>query len=507
MTDPAIHALAISAPEFVERVLGDWDNIDHRRKGYNNSTFLANELKLFGLPERRNMLKADLELARVISQDLKEEKFKLELADCFKGFIDVLKAISHVADTVYEEMGRNCESCTPKANNQLKDLIASFEEKSAAFHQMIFSLAANVKETSACLVASKDLRLIDQPTKSPTISGRTYPAKASYTQSENDLPTEEDVLVEKIYTVIKYKKDMAAGCQTLASKLMLAGPNWNIPRLICYRNDEKTNCMDFIFKYPHPELKLLSLHQLYTNGRPEPTLNIRLKLCYQIAAAVLQAYVLGLTHKHIQPQNLLVSTREDNICVEQASLILTGWLNPCSSECQQKSESAFSELIHQYPNYRCRGDTPNVDYNIGYDIYSMGVCMLELLTWELLVRPVGTEEVLSAAYQREFERQENGQTSDTPSNNDLSDDKNHESLIQRYTKDSEKVKNTLIAITETEVRKRAGDNMADLICRCLNCLDPKTGLYDVDTLQQKSIVVQIFRDEIFQRFNRLLSVI
>jgi len=274
--------------------------------------------------------------------------------------------------------------------------------------------------------------------------------------------------------------------------------------------------MELIFERPQPAMKLISLADLYLNDTPEPTLNLRLKLCSQIAVAVLQTHTLSLAHKHIRPENLLIALEKDDKGeVENASLFLMGWTNARLMEgiaSKRIGESTVSKIIYQHPNRRVEGGFAKEDYNMGHDIYSLGVCMLELLTWDVLIRPGETKmaaHILSDAYQRAFEGLGYHKALNLLPNDDLDDDDDDEvSLAELYTQNSKEVQCTLMEMAKTLGAKKAGDRMANLVHRCLTCLDPPAdGGRAFSASQDNNIIAENFHNEVFDDFNKLLAVI
>ncbi|XDG01738.1 hypothetical protein ABKA04_001353 [Annulohypoxylon sp. FPYF3050] len=508
--------LGIGAASFAIAVLNTWDIIDKKRDDYKGYILLANELKEFSIRERRDALEIDLELAYIVIRDLSRPNQDIsDLESRYKRLGQILEDISKAADVVYKKRKEIWHMIHRSEKiDELKTKVASFKEESDRFHQVLMTLNAIANNTPALLLREEDLALLGSPPEIVKINGTTYAARASQIQSGHTEPEQVDVLVEKIlYTAIS-EDETSRAIKILASKLKPALPHWNIPRLIGYRNnqDEIGPCMELVFECPQPKAELISLDRLYGNDTPEPTLNLRLRLCSQISVAVLQAHVLGLVHKNIRPQNLLVSFKKDKEgSVEQASLVLSGWVNARLIEgmaTKRISDSAVSKIIYQHPNRRLEGNIAKEDYNIGHDIYSMGVCMLELLTWGLLVRPGDTEmaaPVLSDAYQREFKRLGYAEDLVLPSYDDLSDDEDTISLASLYTQDAKEVQNTLISMARIYVPKRAGNRMASLIHRCLTCLDPESGPFTAS--QDKKVIAENFRNEIFEDFNKLLAVL
>jgi hypothetical protein len=177
--------------------------------------------------------------------------------------------------------------------------------------------------------------------------------------------------------------------------------------------DTENKTMGLVFDFQHPAKEPQSLASIYVSDTPEPSLNVRITLYSQLAVAVLQAHTLRLVHKHIRTDNLLIAlSRNEDKSITEAFLFLAGWQNSRVIDCVTTArlvESTVEKAIYKHPKRRAEDGAATEDYSIGHDIYTLGVCMLELLTWEVLVRPkqgVFSPPVLSSGYQRAFEQLE-----------------------------------------------------------------------------------------------------
>ncbi|KAJ4203063.1 hypothetical protein NW759_015262 [Fusarium solani] len=519
MSGLEVIGFAIGAVGFVKTVLDTWDDIETKRQEHKESGVLAKELKLFGLSDRREGLRIDLELAQTIVRDRNRPKEqKRQLANQFQRLNDILEAIPDVADAVIANTSRRFHLFhRVPAIKELKAKTTAFNEESSQFHQKLITLTAIANADSALLVTTQDLTLIGSSPELTRVSETVYTAKASYIEPGKTETVVMDVLIEQRAYTAHSKRETQENMQLVATKLQPALAGWNIPRLIGYRDSEsdKPPCLELIFEHPQPAMSLTTLSELYMSGTPEPTLNLRLKLCRQIAVAVLQTHTLGLVHKHVRPENFLITFDKDNDGeLESASLFLSGWTNARLIEgvaTKRIGESSVSKIIYQHPHRRLEGGSAKEDYNIGHDVYSLGVCMIELLTWSVLIRPGQTRldaPILSDAYQRTFEGLGYHKAIDLSLDDDV-DDEEAVSLAELYTQNPREVQNTLLEMAKKLVPKRAGNTMANLVQTCLNCLDSPTetgsGVFSVN--DNKGHIEEKFDNEVFDDINKLLAII
>lgn len=216
----------------------------------------------------------------------------------------------------------------------------------------------------------------------------------------------------------------------------------------------------------------------------------------------------------MRPSNLLItvpSNWKDGIA--DVDLYLSGWQNAriTSRNTAHVGESAAQKVMYQHPQRHETEDGTLVEtYNIGHDIYSLGVCMLELLTWDVLVwairddvskQPTG-EVMLSDAYQTAVRKKEFHSGIEIPQGEDVD-------LAELYTQDPVEVKQSLVEVAETCIPPKAGDRLANLVCRCLTCLDP-TPMYGGSRFHDGTDMNQTsdkFVNEILSQFNKLLEVL
>lgn len=502
MSGLEIVAFAIGAAGFVETVLSSWDRMEQRRREHRGTQILAQDLQLFGLENRRDDLKVSLELAHKIMRDRSiAETKKTRLVREFKQLSDILESLPEAADKVTATGSSPGFIFRRKtaADRDLKSKLAAFSEALASFHQVVMNLRAITMTESPLMLKPQDLTLIGSPTASRPISEAVYIAKASYVEPGKSTAVVKDILLEQRPYTDYNKDELEQSMRDMATKLHSALPVWNIPRLIGYRTNAMYRTLELVFDRPHPAKKLVTLSSIYLAEIPEPSLNVRIALCSQLAVAVIQAHTLGMVHKHIRPENLLITlSKDEKGGVAEASLFLAGWQNSRIIKgvaTARLGESTVEKAIYQHPNRRAEGGSAKEDYSIGHDIYSLGVCMLELLTWDPLIRPgqtVFSPPVLSNTYQQTFKDlgyQEEIVGTEVDEDDDTS-------VAQLYTQDAERVRSTLIAVAKNCVPRKAGFAMANLICRCLNFWDPEGGN-----------ITERFDVEVFDEFNKILAVI
>ena len=154
----------------------------------------------------------------------------------------------------------------------------------------------------------------------------------------------------------------------------------------------------------HPQLELISelpsgcgplqtletlirtdANQGYAGHRP---LDYRYRLALQISEAVLSVHTSSRVHKNIRPDTILmVKVQDDSISddLDFGMPYLTDWikLRNIDAPSSMVGENDWLRDIYRHP--RRQGLQPEARYNMGHDVYSLGVCLLTVRLWESLI--------------------------------------------------------------------------------------------------------------------------
>lgn len=266
--------------------------------------------------------------------------------------------------------------------------------------------------------------------------------------------------------------------QALASKLSKADFPHGIPRLIGYRHAPFRNSYELVFELPPDCESPRSLYDLLLdrNTSVVPSLTSRLSVCYQLAKAVLFTHYLGIVHKNIRPQNLLLLPPKQNTSIEGTicsrhlgTLFLTHWemsRNADDTSTQLRGAGHWQQGIYQHPTRQ--GARAEEAYVMNHDIYSLGVCMLEILLWRPFVEEDNNHNFqISMLYQQKAV--EGGLVNIR-----------HLGKTNPMVASPRIVQSVFVGIAETELPPVVGDKMAELVVNCLNSVEGGFGTYFVE---------------------------
>lgn len=196
-------------------------------------------------------------------------------------------------------------------------------------------------------------------------------------------------------------QQMAADMGELAAALNCLEPAADVKLLkvdyLFYHKD--THQFLFAHKSPYAASSMRTLEQMIT-GDPFPnaesTLNERLKLAYKISEAIFFLHTAGFVHKNITSSSVISLHPPSRVLEGTPSAVgdtyLMGYdlirgndaMTIQEGACRENEQatSLWSFDIFQHPDRHNSGSTPR--YIKTYDLYSLGVLLLEIGFWEPL---------------------------------------------------------------------------------------------------------------------------
>lgn len=202
----------------------------------------------------------------------------------------------------------------------------------------------------------------------------------------------------------------------------------------------KIDRYEFVFEMPQGLQEPRSLRDLLANA--PPTLNVKLEIAKQLANSVLYLHATGFVHKNIRPETILIFDRG----TAKASF-LVGFedFRGAEDDTFMIGDSLPERELYRHPLRQ--GNNPEREYVMQHDIYSLGVCLLEIGLWTSFVR---TEE---GRIVTEFD-------------------------TDVFTKDPRKrafaIKTKLLLAADEKLPLLMGQRFKQIVERCLTCLDDET---------------------------------
>lgn len=153
----------------------------------------------------------------------------------------------------------------------------------------------------------------------------------------------------------------------------------------------------FVFRLPATHLHVECLRARLLGGadRVHDSLSERFALARQMAVAVSYVHLYGFVHKNIRPETILLCHPQlpgtilgkgagiAEVARETVALVGFDVLRKAEGKTSRQGDEDWEKNLYRHPQRQ--GLSLHVDYEMRHDIYSLGVCLLEIGLWESFV--------------------------------------------------------------------------------------------------------------------------
>ena len=202
---------------------------------------------------------------------------------------------------------------------------------------------------------------------------------------------------------------------------------------------------ELIFDVPHNLSEPTSLRNLLKGG--PVSVNLRLDISRKLATSVFFLHTTGFVHKNIRPENILIFKQKAS---SETTCCLVGFENFRLADGGTFLTGDDIQERNMYRHPSRQGNDPEMEYVMQHDIYSLGICLLEIGLWKPFVQ----------------QSQSEGAFIPHP---DLGLDQYlglGDTRMKAFS-----IKKRLIGVAEGELPSHFGDKMTQIVLTCLSCLD------------------------------------
>ena len=214
-------------------------------------------------------------------------------------------------------------------------------------------------------------------------------------------------------------------------------------------NRAELNAFTFIFRVPHGFSQPRSLRSCLQDMKGTNSLSDRFRLANELARSVNYVHTFGFVHKNIRPETVLLLSHGESA---MGSVFLIGFdsFRMVDGRTLYKGNSTWERCLYQHPSRM--GSTLTECYVMQHDIYSLGVCLLELGLWDSLIV---------------YDDKQSSLPNDGPAVSAARSPTLGIDLPPLYFKDR------LLSLARQELRSRMGTRYSEIVVTCLTCLDPE----------------------------------
>lgn len=180
------------------------------------------------------------------------------------------------------------------------------------------------------------------------------------------------------------------------------------------------------------------------------------KLAKQLVRSVSFVHACGFVHKSIRPENVLVFPSEQS-WLETSYLIGFNQFRHAEQQTELLGDTAWHRNLYRHPERQ--GPMVQKRYGMQHDIYSLGVCLLEIGLWQSFVQYPGLNPNAIPVPPLSSELQLTDQDFKTP----------HLAAKLR-------TKDRMVDITRRYLPAKMGEVYTEVVIACLTCLDEGNGL-------------------------------
>jgi hypothetical protein len=201
----------------------------------------------------------------------------------------------------------------------------------------------------------------------------------------------------------------------------------------------------FIFGIPPSLRNPRALRDLLLTSGRQP-LEEAFQLAKQLARSVMFVHTAGFVHKNIRPETILVFQDEKSV-LGPSFLVGFERFRPEAAGTNFQDDSSWETNLYRHP--RRQGVCPEDIHIMQHDIYSLGVCLLEVGLWGSFVCPDGANRKPGPELE-------------------IAD----AMTLKDKVKAAFSIKRILVEMAKSRLPSRMGTKYTSLVVSCLTCLDP-----------------------------------
>jgi len=217
-----------------------------------------------------------------------------------------------------------------------------------------------------------------------------------------------------------------------------------------------------VFRAPTGLVRPRTLREILKTTTLPDSLTDRLNIAQALAKSVSYVHTFGFVHKNVRPEAFMCfSDPETGASVTGGqSVYLVGFENFRREEgrTHRTGDDAVERNLYRHPSRQ--GYSPREDYIMQHDIYSLGVCLLEVGLWYSFIEYSSRDQAPVFA-----------------DHLGISEQRGSEATHQL----KEFGKELLLSHARKELRQCMGTKYAEIVETCLTCLDPENADFGDET--------------------------
>ena len=473
MSGIEVIGLVFATAGFIKLIVDVGGNLAQRVAELEDADRIIAHLSEFELDSSRKTIQLQLELGRSICSDPSVDDGVKVVLD--KTFIEIQKTLNTANDQVESALAdrkKLRKYFVQRQNRQnLEASVSQLKKLARTFKDTVYLVRTERGSHSAMFLHKNLFQAFGEPIVQLPDNISLRNCQLSSNIGRIPAQTGRFVLEKRLYTTESglCKEDLEDSIKDLTKSLASSNCSEGILDVVGYADDSKAECFNLVFAIPK-HLEFQGTLQTMLSGRSQPPLEVRLSICTQLAESVLHVHRLGLVHKNINPMSIMVMESTDLPNESQIGngpfAFLLNWhlVRRASDATNRTGQNLWWKGIYCHPKRQM--EFAQEEYNMGHDIYSLGVCMLEVLNWKPLVVYNGARPEVSSAFSKQAENLGIlGRNQINMRNRGL------KSESEMCTADPFGVQEILQSLARNELPPVAGSRLSRLVVSCLSALE------------------------------------
>jgi hypothetical protein len=255
---------------------------------------------------------------------------------------------------------------------------------------------------------------------------------------------------------------------------------------------------DMVFRSPDGSPACRSLREALLNP-VNVSLSHRIHIAQQLAKSVNYVHAFNFVHKNIRPESVLIW---DGMGSKLPSTFLVGFdkFRSADGGTNLIGDDEWAANMYRHPSRQ--GERLVESHKMQHDIYSLGVCLLEIGLWDPLVQYTTKEGEAPFIFPQQIPQRGTVLEGYVEENGSILLPARKELVLS-----GEPFKEYLIDLANDELPALVGDKYTEIVVTCLTCLDPDNDGFGDESkmLDEDGILVGVrFIETILLRLNEIV---
>lgn len=225
------------------------------------------------------------------------------------------------------------------------------------------------------------------------------------------------------------------------------------------------------------------------------SLTRRVRIAKELAKSISYVHTFNFVHKNISPESILLF---EDLSSSHSATFLVGFddFRSVDGGTALIGDVSWEKNVYRHPSRQ--GEFPEEAYRMQHDVYSLGVCLLEIGLWESFV-DYTTDDPQLPRYGKSY----NNFMIWVRGQSEGSDQQSSNASYMGFM--ASKLKEYLVLLARSQLPQKMGDRYAEIVVSCLTCLDEEGNGFDDWDPDEDDIRLGVrFNDRILGRLNEII---